>query len=203
MSLVSCTEKVKPWGSLSLSKENNNIYLHLWNWIGGVITVNGLLSQVQSASFLDSGDNLTFVQEEKVSALTLQLPEINQGNSLRIIKLTVDSKKFDKTKGPEFLPLKVSHVNHKKITGKITITNGVNFSITGNEVLTSKRGFEIYEEQVKTVKFTINGHTRFRYNRKGDIRTVHSLKFKEGQDYHVVYSHYKNGSVVEIITELE
>ncbi len=191
------------WGSLSQSKEGNIIYLHLWNWTGGFITVNGLLSQVRSASFLDTGDTLTFAQDENTPVLIMKLPEIKKAKGLRIIRLEVDGKEFDTARGPDFVAPKIEHVTHRKITGTITKINGVDFSITGKRVISSKTGFEVYDENVENIQFTLNDHVRFRINKNGDIRAVQSLNLKEGSEYHIVYSPYKDKPELEIVTELE
>ena len=191
------------WGSLSQSKEDNFIYLHLWNWRGGFITVNGLLSQVKNASFLDTGEELSFMQDNNTSELIMKLPEINTAEKLRMIKLEVDGKEFNTSKGPDFEAPKIEHVTHRKITGIINNINGVDFSITGKHVISSKTGFEIYDEQEETIQFTLNDHVRFRVNKNGDILDVQSINFKEGLDYHIVYSPFKDKPEVEIVTELQ
>jgi alpha-L-fucosidase len=195
--------KEHAWGSLSQSKEDNFIYLHLWNWRGGFITVNGLLSQVKNASFLDTGEALSFMQDNNTSELIMKLPEINTAEKLRMIKLEVDGKEFNTSKGPDFEALKIEHVTHRKITGIINSINGVDFSITGKHVISSKTGFEIYDEQEETIQFTLNDHVRFRVNKKGDILDVQSINFKEGLDYQIVYSPFKDKPEVEIVTDLQ
>jgi len=191
------------WGSLSQSKENNFIYLHLWNWSGGSIIVKGLKSQVKNAIFLDTGEKLSFIQDKTVPELIIKLPEINNAKNLRIVKLEVDGKEFNISKGPNFDAPKIKHVTHRKITGRIISINGVDFSITGKHVISSKLGFEIYDEQEETIQFTLNDHVRFRVNKNGEIRDVQSINFKEGLEYHIVYSPYKDKREVEIVTELQ
>jgi hypothetical protein len=131
------------------------------------------------------------------------LPELNQAERLRIIKLKVDGKEFDKTKGPDFVAAKVEHVQFKKITGKITKINGVDFAVSGKCVIRSETGFELYEEQLDTLQFVLNDHVRFRINRNGDIRAVQNLDLKEGSVYHIVYKPNKDKREVEIVTKLE
>ncbi|QGY42535.1 hypothetical protein GM418_02355 [Maribellus comscasis] len=191
------------WGSLSQRKENNFIYLHLWNWTGGPITVNGLKSPVKNAIFLDTGEKLSVVQEKNSTSLMVELPEKNNANMLRIIKLETEGKGFDLTKGPDFEGPKIKHVTSRKITGTITSINGVDFSILGKHVISSKTGCEIYDDQDETIQFTLNDHVRFRLNKNGDIRTVQNINLLEGSKYHVVYSPYQNGWEVEIVTKLE
>jgi alpha-L-fucosidase len=191
------------WGSLSRSKEDNFIYLHLWNWTGGFITVNGLLSQVKNAFFLDTGEKLSFIQDKNTPELIIKLPEINNSKMLRIIKLEVDGKEFNTSKGPNFEAQKIEHLTHRKIKGTINSINGVDFSITGKHVISSKTGFEIYDEQEETIQFTLNDHVRFRVNKNGDIRDVQNINVKEGLEYHIVYSPYKDKPEVEIVTELQ
>ena len=43
------------WGSITTNQDTKTVYLHLWNPTGSTITVHGLLSKVETASFLDSG----------------------------------------------------------------------------------------------------------------------------------------------------
>ncbi|UMB59133.1 alpha-L-fucosidase [Lutibacter sp. A80] len=194
--------KEHKWGSLSQSKKNNIIYLHLWNWSGGNITVNGLLSNVESASFLDTHKNLTFTQHKNSSELIVELPKINSSENLRIVKLVVDKKTFDITKGPDFVAPKVKHKEHLKLTGTIHKINGINFTITGRLVTRDKIGKEIYKDEI-TTQFTLNDQVRFRINTDGDIREVQSLNLNEGSKYHIVYSSDKNNPEVKIVTELK
>jgi len=189
------------WGSLSQSKEENVIYLHLWNWTGGDITVKGLLSQVKSASFLDTADELEFIKHEKSAELTIKLPELNTSKSQRIIKLIVDKKVFDTTKGPDFVAPVVKHKEHLKLTGKITKIDGINFTITGNPVARNRKGVEIHKDII-TNKFTLNDNVRFRINTNGDIRSVQNINLSEGANYHIVYSPVKDKPEVKIITLL-
>jgi len=191
------------WGSLSQSKDDNIIYLHLWNWTGGPITVYGLQSQVKSASFLDTGDKLTFMRDTNSSGLLMKLPEINTSKRLRIIKLKVIGKEIDSSRGPDFVPPSVKHEQHKKITGTITKMNGIDFTISGKQVIVTKIGFEVYDENVSTTQFTLNDHVRFRINKNGDIRAVQKLNLKEGSEYHIVYTPGKDKPEVKIVTELE
>ncbi|MEO9475693.1 MAG: alpha-L-fucosidase [Cyclobacteriaceae bacterium] len=194
--------KEHKWGSLSQSKKNNIIYLHLWNWSGGNITVNGLMSKVESASFLDTNDNLTFTENEKSSELIVELPEINTSQDLRIVKLIVDKKTFDITKGPDFVAPRVKHKEHLKLTGTIDKIDGINFTITGRPVVRDKRGKEIYKDEI-TTRFSLNDQVRFRVNKDGDIREVQSLYLKEDSKYHIVYGSDKNIPKVKIVTHLK
>ena len=133
----------------------------------------------------------------------MKLPEINNSEMLRIIKLEVDGKEFNTLKGPNFEAPKIEHLTHRKITGTINRINGVDFSITGKHVISSKTGFEIYDEQEETIQFSLNDQVRFRVNKNGDIRDVQSINFEEGLAYHIVYSPYNDKPAVEIITELQ
>jgi alpha-L-fucosidase len=192
------------WGSLTQSKEENTIYLHLLNWTGGRIIVKGLRAQVKSASFLDTGKDLSYVQDENTPVLTIQLPEINNAKYTRIIKLNVDRKEFDTTKGPDFVAPKIRHVTSIKITGTITKKNGVDFSFYGKKVIFLKiEGVEAYSKQAETMEFTLNDHVKFRVNNKGDIRQVQEFELNEGSRYHIVFSLHGDYPEVEIITKLE
>jgi len=186
------------WGSLTQSKEADFIYLHLYSWTGGDITVKGLKSRVEEASFLDTGEKLTFKQDKKKPVFTIDLPEINSAKRLRIVKLKVDGKIFDTTKGPNFEAPKTHHLNHKSITGTITEINGVDFTISDDK-LSLKKGNEINQ----TKSFTLNEKVRFRTNKNGDIRAVQSPEFNEGQKYRVVYIPYKEGDEVVIVTKID
>lgn len=191
------------WGSLSQSKENNFIYLHLWNWTGGSIKVNGLKSQVKKAILLDTGERLSVNQDNNSIGLIVELPEKNDAKILRIVKLETEGKEFIIEKGPDFEAPKDQHVTHKKITGTITRGDGVNFSISGKHVISSKTGFEIYDDQEETIQFTLNDHVRLRLNKNGNISAVQNINLLEGSKYHVVYSPYQDGWEVEIVTKLE
>lgn len=196
-------KKEHSWGSISQSKESNILYLHLWNWHGGSVNVYGLISDVTSASFLDTGEELEFTQNKQNPVLSVHLPESNDSENLRIVKLQAAGKNFDLKKGPNYLPPKIEHVTHQKITGTITEIDGINFSISGKHVRSSPSGYEIYSDEVEEKQFTLNDHVRFRVNNSGDIREVQNLILEEGSKYHVVYSPYKKNPEVEIITRLE
>lgn len=191
------------WGSLTQSKSDNNIYLHLWNWTGGSVEVRGLLSQVRSASFLDTGEELTYLQDENMAVLTINLPVVNAAKIPRIIRLKLDSKEFDITRGPDFVSPKTEHVTFKKIKGTITKVHGINFTISGKEVISHQTGIEEYRKNVEAIELRLNDHVRFRINNNGDIRHVQSLNLTEGSEYHIVYSPYEDHREVEIVTKLE
>lgn len=190
------------WGSLTQSKDKNIMYLHLQDWTGGNIVFKGLMSKVTNASFLDSGKKLSFVQNDNNLEVTIELPLVNTSNKLRIIKLDLDGKKFDVSKGPDFLRPKISDTGRSRIFGKVTNVNGTNFSVIGKRVRDDKDGSEILGDKVETLNFIITDQSRFRKNDGENIYSVESLELKEGENCNVVYGNSKDGYKVEIFTEM-
>ncbi|MDB4584104.1 alpha-L-fucosidase [Draconibacterium sp.] len=194
--------KEHKWGSVTTSKNNNTVYLHLWNWSGGEIELHGLLSDISKAAFLDSGEK---VHVEKLSKgkTKIFLPEKNIGEATRIVKLEIAGPvKFDLSAGPDFEGEKVEYVTTRLIKGKVTELDGTSFTIMGKRSDSTKEGYEVYSDVEKTFSFSLNDHVRFRTNDNGDIRSVQSLEIQKGKTYRVVYSPYEEGWVVEIITEM-
>ena len=191
------------WGSLTLSKEKNIIYLHLYNWKGGDIIVNGLVSNVLNASFLDSGEKLFFFQDDDKAQKSIKLPEFNTAERVRIIKLEVDGKEFDLTKGPDFFPPKIEHVTAKKIVGTIIEIDGIDFTFIGKHQIMSSYGFEVFEKSETNLEFTLNDHVRFRINKKGDIRNVQGFELEAGNKYEVIYRPYNEENELEMITKVK
>jgi alpha-L-fucosidase len=191
------------WGSLTQSKEENSIYLHLHTWTGGDITVSGLVSKVKYASFLDTGKELFFSQDNENAEVSIELPDLNMAERLRIIKLEVDGKEFDLSKGPDFIPPKIEHVTARKIIGTIADIDGVDFTFSGKHNKMSPEGYEVLDKSEETLEFTLNDHVRFRTHIEGDIRSVQGFELEEGKKYEVVYCPYREGNEVEIVTKVE
>ena len=105
---------------------------------------------------MDTGDKLTFVQDENTPVLIMKLPEINKEKKLCIIRQKVDGKEFDLKRGADFVAPKIEHVTHRKITGIITKINGVDFSISGKHNLC----LFFVSESIATLEAIINGHVR-------------------------------------------
>lgn len=188
------------WGSVTISKDQNVVYLHLWNWEGGEILLRGLSSKIVKVGFLDSEQPLLFEPVSKTETKII-LPETNQINSTRIVKLELESKpEFDLNAGPDFEGQKVHYVTTRLIKGKITAVDGINFTVKGRHVVGSD--YEFYEETEKSLSFSLNDNVKFRINDGGDIRLVNGYALEKGKVCKVVYSPYKEGAVVEIITEM-
>jgi len=192
--------KEHKWGSITSSKDHHVAYLHLWNWDGGEIILEGLNSKITKAGFLDSG-NAVHTERISKNKTKIRLPEINHGNKTRIVKLELDDKpEFDLNAGPDYEGQKVHYVTTRLIKGEITESEGINFTVKGRHVVGPV--FEQLENTVKTLSFELNDNVKYRINTKGDIRLVNGFELKKGKTYKVVYSPYKTGSVVEIITEM-
>lgn len=192
-----------PWGSFSVSKDSPIIYLHLWNWIGGNVKVDGITSRITKATFLDNGALVAFEQNQTDAFLELHLPADNIEDQLKIVKLEVDKVAFDMVKGPDYVAPAVHHVTHKKIVGTIKAIDGISFTFHGRIMASVNGSEEILQEQVTTMEFLLNDHLRFRTNIEGDIRQVQGFDLEIGKKYHIAYSPYTTGPEVEIITLLE
>jgi len=192
--------KEHKWGSVTISKDQNMVYLHLWNWDGGEILLKGLTSKITKAGFLDSEQSVVFEPVSKTKTKII-LPEINQSSTARIVKLELESSpEFDLSAGPDFEGQKVHYVTTRLIKGKITAVDGTNFTLKGRHVVGSD--YEFYEETEKSLSFTLNDNVKFRINESGDIRLVNGYTLEKGKICKIVYSPYKEGAVVEIITEM-
>jgi len=196
--------KEHKWGSITTSKDENVIYLHLWNWHGGEIVLNGLTSEISKVSFLDNGDPLLFEKVSKTNT-KIVLPELNAENTTQIVKIVLNDKpRFELNAGPDFEGQVVDYVTTQLIKGEITQVDGINFSIRGHHVIGTKgEGFEIYDENEKTMSFSLNDHVKFRINDNGNILLVNGFTLEKGKTYKVVYSPYESGAMVEIITEIK
>ena len=73
--------------SITTNHDTKTVYLHLWNWTGGGITVFGPLSNVAEASFLDTDEPLKIIEESINGILRIELPDSNNTERLRIVKL--------------------------------------------------------------------------------------------------------------------
>lgn len=195
--------KEHPWGSISISKYDPVVYVHLWNWLGGDVEVKGIEAQAQTATFLDDGEQVGIAFNKSDASLKLKLPVDNPGSKLRIVKLEFDKVEFDLERGPDYVAPSVHHVTHRKILGRVTELNGINFTIKGRIMSSVNGSEEILEDKETTLELALNDHVRFRTNNDGDIRLVQGFNLDVGQKCHVAYSPFDSGPVVEIITLLE
>ena len=191
------------WGSLTMKEASNTIYLHLWNWAGGPVTLFGLKSEVLEASFLENGEKVKTSSEKSGSNLTLHLPDHNHSDQVRIVRLVLrDGIVFNMNEGPDYSGKRVHHVTRARIVGKVTDKDGVRFTVQGKRVVSGEKDFWILEEKETTKQFTLNDHVRYRINTNGDIRQVQGYELSRESEYSVVYSPYEEGPVLEIITEI-
>jgi alpha-L-fucosidase len=195
--------KEHPWGSITCSKENNVVFLHLMDWNGGDIILKGLTSTVNKASFLDSAETVPFLNNQNKTKLTLSLPQQNTLKELRIIKLELaEPIKFDLEKGPSFMAQAVFHVTSLLVKGEITSVKATTFTLSGHRKVSNKTGNEKWAEKKESFTFSLNDHVHFRINLDGKIQSVQEFKLEKGKTYKVVYSPSKKSSIVEIITEM-
>jgi len=174
------------WGSFTFNPETRKVFLHLYNWTGGDIMVEGIDSRIAKAYFLDNGEILEFSQDGVSNNLKISLPVVSRDKRLRIIALELEGDLItDPAKGPDFIPPTIHHLKFKKIVGTIKKLGNCEFQMQGN------------------VKFSLNDHVRYRINKSGEIRRVSGFDLYEDKRYEVVYSPYPDEPVVEIITLLE
>jgi len=174
------------WGSFTFNPDTRKVYLHLYNWTGGDITVEGIDSKVAKAYFLDNGDALEFSRNGGSNDLNISLPVLSKEKSLRIIALELEGDlKTDPANGPDFIPPTIRHLKFRKIEGTIKNLGPCEFQIDGK------------------MTFSLNDQVRYRINSSGDIRKVLGFDLDEEKTYEVVYSPYPDEPVLEIITLLE
>jgi alpha-L-fucosidase len=191
------------WGSMTTKEESNTVYLHLWNWTGGSISISGISSEVLEARFLDNGEMIEIFNDEGSSNLIVKLPDHNHSDQVRIIRLLLEEEiRFDLDEGPNYSSNRVHHVTHSRIIGKITDIEGVTFTIKGRQVISNDKDHWILEEKETRLDLSLNDHLRYRINNKGDIRQVQGFELSKEKEYSVVYSPYKEGPELEIITEI-
>jgi alpha-L-fucosidase len=173
------------WGSFTFNPETRKVFLHLYNWAGGDITVEGIDSRVAKAYFLDNGEILEFSRSGTNNNLKISLPVLYRDKRLRIVTLEFEGDLItDPTNGPDFVPPIIHQSKFRKIVG--TVKNLGNY------------GF-----QMEDLKFSLNDHVKYRINNNGDIRKVSGYDLSEDKKYEVVYSPYPDEPVLEIITLIE
>ena len=183
------------WGSFTSNQETRKVFLHLYNWTGGDITVEGIDSRVAKAYFLDNGEILEFSQDAVNNNLEITLPVLSRDKRLRIVALELESDlKTDPANGPDYIPPTIRHLRYKKIVGTIRNLGNCEFEIKGIE---AKKKIET------TVKLSLNDHVRYRINENGEIRRVMGFDLSEDKRYAVIYCPYPDGPVLEIISLLE
>jgi alpha-L-fucosidase len=192
------------WGSFTFNPETRRVFLHLYSWPGGDITVDGIESRITKAYFLDNEEIIGFNQDWVSNKLKISLPTINRDKKIRIIVLEHrEDLVTDPAKGPDYTPPQIKHLNPVKIVGTIRNLENCEFEIKGSIVITNTIGIEIDQENKMTVKLSLNDHVRYRVNKNGDIRRVLGFDLYEDEKYAVVYSPYPSAPVLEIITLLE
>jgi alpha-L-fucosidase len=195
--------KEHSWGSYTYSPERKKVYLHLYGWNGGSISMKGIKSEITKAYFLDDGSVVRFDHDPTSSLVNIGLPAVTQIGKVRIVVLELsDNLETDPLNGPEYVPPRIHHVNRTKIVGRIKNTENCEFEIAGKVVTTNKDGIEISHHEEITVKLSLNDHVRYRINEKGIIRSVLGYDLIDGEEYAVVYSPYPDKPVLEIITYL-
>lgn len=191
------------WGSITTSKSKNAVYLHLWNWRGGPITLHGLTSKVNAADFLDNGEKLQFRANVDEKSLRILLPDYNELDRTRIVRLTLaEPVSFDINAGPDYTDKPIRHVTHQRIYGKVIDNDGISFTFRGRRMVSRGKDYEYLEEEPAVLNLALNDHVRYRINTNGDIRQVQGFDLSPDKEYAVVYSPYKEGPELEIITEI-
>jgi len=196
--------KEHSWGSFTQSKDENHVYLHLWNWNGGNILLNGLTSEITEASFLDTAETLKFTQNSELAISEIKMPLHNESDVLRIIKLKTKGKSFDLDRGPNYERPVSRHITARKFTGEITKVNGTYFTIKGKKLVADKQsGQEKYISEIDTIEFKLNDSVRFRVREDEQVFDTQGLVLKEGAKYHVIYNDDGKTLEPELIVELK
>ena len=118
------------WGSFTSNAENGKVYLHLYNWTGGDITVQGIDSRIAKAYFLDNGEILEFRQDEISNNVEVSLPVHSRDKGLRIVALELEGDLIcDPANGPDFIPPRIHQIRFKKIVGRIRNVGNYEFEI--------------------------------------------------------------------------
>ena len=191
------------WGSFTFNPETRRVFLYLYSWTGGNITVDGIDSRIAKAYFLDNGEILEFNQNGVSNKLKISLPVVSKDKRLRIIALELEGDLVtDPVKGPDYIPPRIYHLNFKKIVGTIKKLDNCEFEIQGNLVAV-KDGIDIYQENETTVKLSLNDHVRYMVNKNGEIIRTLGFDLYEDEKYAVVYSPNPDEPILEIITLLE
>jgi hypothetical protein len=194
--------KVHRWGSLTYNQLGNAVYLHLYDWDGGDIVLNGLKSRIVDVGILGSDARVALNQDIMEAQVTIELPEENKIGPVPVIKLILNNKpQFDLSRGPDYEPEKVEHVTAAMLRGTITAVDGIRLTVSGKRNVSSKTGYEEFDDKETTIKLSLNDHVRFRTSREGDIRSVQGFYLVPGQDVDIVYTPHKGAEPeLEIIT---
>ena len=181
------------WGSFTVGKDRNKLYLLLWNPEGAEITLQGLTSPIQQASFLDDGSAVPFTQDSASALTRLQLPQGLDEHNIRVIQLELEgTPEFDPEKGPTYQPAKVAHHNHNNLLGELTELSDTHFAIHGQS--TRRRPME-------NRRFVIPESTRYRTNNAGDIQQVEAFPLEVGNKYRITWAKYEKENLPVIITK--
>lgn len=195
--------KEYPWGSLTINPKERTIYLHLWNWKNGPITVPGLKSNVLEATFLDTNEKLETQANSEQAALTILLPNTGATDTVRIVRLKLQGDpEFDKDHGPRFVDQKVQHLTRLQIKGEVVDQNDTTFTVKGHRHVSNEKDYSVYEDKESIQSLCLNDHVRYRINDKGDIRSVQGFELQKGKVYSFVYTPFEGNPELEIITEI-
>lgn len=194
--------KEHPWGSLTWNKENKCVYLHLYNWDGGDIVLNGLAGSVVGQQILGSDAAIATQQDLLNATITISLPSENTIGTVPVVKLVLkETPEFNLQKGPVYEPQKVHHVTAANMNGTITQVDGIGFTVRGFRNTGHKLGYELFSEEETVMNLSLNDHVRFRMSDQGDIRSVQGYPLVAGQKVDIVYTPIKQGeAVLEILT---
>ncbi|MEN8230983.1 MAG: alpha-L-fucosidase, partial [Bacteroidota bacterium] len=174
--------KEHSWGSFTYSQEKQKVFLHLFGWTGGDICINGIKTRITKAYFLDDGGTVGFDQDVANSKININLPADSRNGKLRIIALDLSGNlDTDPVNGPDYVPPRIHHLNRIKIVGTIKTHENCEFEFVGKIVSTNDTGFEIDQEEEKTVKLSLNDYVRYRINEKGIIRRVSGFDLIDGE----------------------
>ncbi len=188
------------WGSFTRKAGDKLLYLHLWNWIGGDISLEGLSGKIESAHFLD-GDEPVVVKPVKADGiLRLGLPEKSPLELTRVIKLTFEEAvEFGAHHTPSYEFPEVDHLNHILFVGEIVESDGSSFKIDGIRIRSDLIEELPYGEQ-RIIHLKLNDEIRYRVNNNGDISSVQGFTLEPGQQCRIAFSPYPDEPKVEIIT---
>ncbi len=195
--------KEYPWGSLTRNTKKGTVYLHLWNWQGGSIPVNGLKSEVLEASFLDTDEKIKTQTDLDHAALTILLPDTKDSDAIRIVRLQFKGEiEFDENRGPDFIDRKIHHLTHLQIKGEMVEMDGITFTVKGHRHTSNEKDYTVYVEEESFQTLSLNDHVRYRISDQGDIRSVQGFELEKGKTYSFVYSPFEDNPELEIITEI-
>ncbi len=192
--------KVHSWGSITENPDKKRVYLHLYSWDGGSITLNGLKSKIFSAQILGNSEKLKFNQKTGQAIVDIELPSENNTGAVPVICLQLNEKPvYDLERGPDYVAEKVHHVTASMMRGKITKVDGIQFTVRGVRNTGHKLGYELFAETETVMTLSLNDHVRFRTSEDGDIRSVQGYPIVAGQNCDIVYTNHPDGPELEIL----